>query len=249
LSGFFDAAHQSRWSIQLREQEGHGLQLPDYWLSRPADEPEPDVRASFDAIWRRAVGRGVSPVVDDALPAPKWQFLCHLADEYGLVLHGSGNPNIAVFEPRQADDLREFGNQNAVYAAGDGIWAMFFAVTNRQRVRSVANACVRLVDAAGHVSPPRYVFSISRSARSEEAWRPGTVYVLPGETFTLQPPLRFGEYEVQIPQLASPVPVRPLARVMVDPTDFPFLRQVRAHDDDRLEEYTRALETAAPWPD
>ena len=225
------------------------MQLPDYWLSRPADEPAPDVRAGFDAIWRRAVGTGGSPVVDDVLPAPKWQFLCHLGDEYGLVLHGSGNPNIAVFEPRQADDLREFGNQNAVYAAGDGIWAMFFAVTNRQRIRSVTNACVRLVDAARAREPTAVCVFDQSIGQAEEAWRPGTVYVLPGETFTLQPPLRFGEYEVQIPQLASLVPVRPLARVMVDPTDFPFLPQVRAHDDDRLEEYTRALETAAPWPD
>ena len=35
---------------------------------------------------------------------------------------------------------------------------------------------------------------------------------LPGDTFTPQSPLRFGEYEVRIPQLASLVPVRPLAR-------------------------------------
>ena len=224
------------------------MQLPDYWLPRPAEEPAPDVRAAFDDIWRRALGRGESPIVDDVLPAPKWQLLNYLADECGLVLHGSGNPNIDVFEPRQPEDLREFGNQKAVYAAGDGIWAMFFAVANRQRIRSVMNACARLVDAAGQVSAPRYVFSISRSARSDEAWRPGTVYVLPGETFKLQPPLPFGDYEVRIPQLASLVPVRPLARVMVEPTDFPFLPEVRAHDDDRLEEYTRALETAAPWP-
>lgn len=75
------------------------------------------------------------------------------------------------------------------------------------------------------------------------------MYVLPGDTFMLQPPLRFGEYEVRIPQLASPVPVRPLARVPVDPTDFPFLAQIRTHDDDRLAEYADALETGAPWPE
>jgi hypothetical protein len=31
------------------------------------------------------------------LPRP-----CHLADDRGLVLHGSGNPAIELFEPRQS---------------------------------------------------------------------------------------------------------------------------------------------------
>jgi hypothetical protein len=225
------------------------LELPDYWLPRPGDEPSPEVRAAFDAIWRRTLDKGRSPLLAEPLPAPKWQFLCHLADEHGLVLHGSGRPDIAVFEPRQPVDLREFGSRNAVYAAGDGLWAMFYAVANRGRIPTMTNACVRLVDPAGHASPPRYVFSISRSTAAEEAWRSGTVYILPGEPFELQPPLEFGQYEAHIPQLASPIAVHPLARVRVEPADFPFLAQVRVHDDDRLEEYTRALETGAPWPD
>ena len=225
------------------------IRLPDYWLSRPADDPAPDVRAAFDAVWQRALATGDSPSVDEVLPAPKWQFLCHLAEAHNLVLHGSGDPTISIFEPRQADDLSAFGAQRAVYAAADGIWAMFFAIADRRRIPSVTNACVRLADARGQVGPPLYVFSVSRSAHPHHPWRTGTVYVLPGDTFMLQPPLRFGEYEVRIPQLASPVPVRPLARVPVDPTDFPFLAQIRAHDDDRLAEYAHALETGAPWPE
>ena len=225
------------------------MELPDYWLSRPDDDPSPALRAAFDTVWERTLLRGSAPVVDEALPAPRWQFLCHLADVHGLVLHGSGDPDIGTFEPRQAIDLQAFGNQRAVYGAGDGIWAMFFAIADRDRIGSVTNACVRLADAAGRLSPPRYVFSVSRSALPERPWRSGTVYVLPGDTFELQPSLQFGEYEVRIPQLASLVPVRPLARVAVDPADFPFLDRVLAHDDDRLAEYAHALETGAPWPD
>lgn len=224
------------------------MELPDYWLSRPGVEPRPDERASFDRTWDRAIASGDRPLVEIE-PSLRWQFLCHLADARGFVLHGSGDPGIDVFEPRQAIDLSAFGNQKAVYAAGDGIWAMFFAIVDRDRVPSVTNACVRLADAAGNVSPPQYVFSISQSALPKRPWRSGMVYVLPGDSFTLQPPLRFGEFEVRIPQLASLVAVRPVARVAVEPADFPFLSEIRGHDDDRLAEYGRALETGAPWPE
>lgn len=225
------------------------MELPAYWLPSPADAPAPDIRAGFDALWKRALLDGECPLIDHDLGAPKWQFLTHLADVHGLVLHGSGDPTIRAFEPRKANDLQAFGNQRAVYAAGDGIWATFFAVADRDRIPSVTNACIRLADAAGRVSPPRYVFSISRSALPRHPWRAGTVYVLPGDTFMRQPPLRFGEYEVRVPQLASLVGVKPLARVAVEPADFPFLAQVRAHDDARLAEYASALETGAPWPE
>lgn len=61
--------------------------------------------------------------------------------------------NIHLFEPRQSIDLNEFGNQKAIYAASDGLWAMFFAVVDRDRVQSITNACVRLADETGTLLP------------------------------------------------------------------------------------------------
>lgn len=223
-------------------------ELPDYWLTRPGPDPGPELRAAFDRAWDEAIAAGGCPWIEPPEGA-RWQFLCHLADVCGLMLHGSANAEIDVFEPRQAIDLRAFGNQRAVYAAGDGIWAMFFAIADRERVGSVSNACVRLADATGALSPPRYLFSISRDALPMRPWRSGTVYVLPGDTFERQPPIPFGALEAHIPQLASVEAVRPLARVAVVPDDFPFLAQVRGHEDERLEEYTRAMETGGPWPE
>jgi hypothetical protein len=60
--------------------------------------------------------------------------------------------------------------------------------------------------------------------------------------------MAFGASEVHFAQLASQVPVMPLAKLPVTPTDFPFLRQIRGHDDQRLEEYATALQTGAAWP-
>jgi hypothetical protein len=56
-------------------------------------------------------------------------------------------------------------------------------------------------------------------------------------------------HQARVPQLASPVPVTPFARLRVAPRSFPFLDQIRGHDDERLADYARAVMAAASWPD
>ncbi len=226
------------------------MQLPDYWLTRPAPPPAAATRAAFDHLLAEAERRGPNTQLEYTLAAPKWQFLCHAADQHGLAMHGSGEPAIEVFEPRQANDLNEFGNRKAVYAAADGLWAMYFAIIDRDRYpMSLNNACIRLADAAGVMGEPLYVFSISQTALQHQPWRTGTVYLLPRATFETQPAFPFGPFQVHVPQLASLTPVTPLARLTVAPEDFPFLTQIRGHDDARFEEYAHALATAGPWPE
>jgi hypothetical protein len=184
------------------------------------------------------------------LSAPKWQFLCYLADQYQLAMHGSGNPAITRFEPRQANDISEFGNQKAVYAASDGIWAMFFAVVDRDHYpMSVSNACIQVVPAENATPIPYYFFSSSKNFLSQNPWREGTVYILPAQPFITQSPAYLEGVEIRIAQLASFVEVEPLARLVVTPEDFPFLAQIRGHDDARLAEYAEAMQTGAPLPD
>ena len=222
--------------------------LPDYWLTRPGLSFDEKTRTAFDELLNTTLSIGGCPTIQYTLPWPKWQFLCHLADHHNIAMHGSGNPDIALFEPRQSIDLHEFGNQKAVYAASDGLWAMFFAIVDRERVNSITNACVRLADESGTLHGPFYVFSVSQSALPRQPWRTGTVYLLPRDTFTLQAPIAFGSNQVHIAQLASFVHIEPLAKLTVTPADFPFLMQIRGHDDQRLQEYATALQTGAPWP-
>lgn len=224
------------------------MMLPDYWLIRPTVNFDEETQTAFDELLDATLSIGGCPTLEFNLPQSKWQFLCYCADHRDIALHGSGDPSIAFFEPRQSNDLNEFGNQKAVYAASDGIWAMFFAIVDRERVSSITNACVRLADPTGTLHGPFYVFSISRSALPNQPWRTGTVYLLPRSTFTTQPPIAFGSNEVHISQLASFVPVQPMAKLTITPDDFPFLRQIRGHDDQRLQDYATALQTGAPWP-
>ena len=226
------------------------MELPEYWMSRPAYQIEPSTQVAFDHLLATAQADGVGPFIEYTLAAPKWQFLCYVAEHKCIALHGSGNPGIAVFEPRQPVDLNEFGSQKAVYAAADGIWAMFFAIVDRERHSMILNnACIGLADASGQTSEPFYLFSIGQAALSRRPWREGVVYLLPRDTFVEQPPIPFGQFEVLAAQLASQVPVTPLARLEVDPEDFPFLAQIRGHDDARFQEYATAMQTGAPWPD
>ena len=224
------------------------MMLPDYWLTRPNMVFDERTKSAFDELLDSSLSIGGCPTIPFTLPWPKWQFLCYVADHHHLALHGSGNPDIAQFEPRQSNDLGEFGNQKAIYAASDGLWAMFFAVVDRDRVVSITNACVRLADQTGTLHGPYYVFSVSQSALPSQPWRTGTVYLLPRRTFISQPPVAFGSNEVHIAQLASFEPVQPLAKLTITPADFPFLTQIRGHDDQRLQDYATALQTGAPWP-
>jgi hypothetical protein len=224
------------------------MMLPNYLLTRPSILFDERTEMAFDELLRTTLSNGGCPAVPYTLPFPKWQFLCYIADHHDIALHGSGDPKIALFEPRQSNDLNEFGNQKAIYAASDGLWAMFFAIVDRERVGSITNACVQLTDQSGTLHGPYYVFSVSQSALAGQPWRTGTVYLLPRTTFISQSPMAFGSYQAHIAQLASFEPVSPLAKITVAPQDFPFLMQIRGHDDQRLQEYATALQTGAPWP-
>ena len=93
---------------------------------------------------------------------------------------------------------------------------------------------LRLADPGGALHGPYYVFSVSRSALPNRPWHSGTVYLLPRKSFVTQSPIPFGENQVHIAQLASFEPLEPLAKLTVAPEDFPFLAQIRGHDDERL---------------
>jgi hypothetical protein len=224
--------------------------LPDYWLQRPKININSKTRSDIDHLLESVkIAREITNI-NYSFPIPKWQFLCYLCDKNAIVLHGTGDPKIKVFEPRKSNDLNEFGAQTAVYAAGDGLWAMFFAILDRDHhSMATSNACIRLVNEAGITGEAHYVFAISHAALLQQPWRKGMVYLLPNETFINQPSLRFGQFTVQVPQLASLVPVKPFARLEVTPEDFPLLNDIRGLDDTRLSEYGQAMQDGAPWPE
>jgi hypothetical protein len=206
-------------------------------------------RYACDALLEAAVAQGSEQPFDYSLHLPKWQFLCYIAEQHNLALHGSGNHEIDCFEPRQSSDFAEFGAQQAVYAAADGIWPMYFAIVDRSKSPSIVNACIYLEEENGALSKPYYFFSISKQAVDRQPYHAGVVYLLPSGSFMRQPPFQAGAFRVHVAQLASPEEVVPLAKLVIEPADFPFIAQMHTHDDERLALYAEAMSQGLPWPE
>jgi hypothetical protein len=220
--------------------------LPHFVIPRPAMPGDAETLRTFDRLFDAAARAGGE--VDYVLELPRWQFICHIADTRPVVLHGSGNPDIARFEPRQPDDVTAFGNQRAVYAASDGLWPMYFAILDRDRnPMTLVNASFRFFEREGGVGAPHYFFSISAPALERRPFRRGTIYFLPRDTFRQQPPLEFGELRVAVDHWASPEAVDPICSIAVGPEDFPLLAEIRGHDDELTFERARANPDGFPW--
>ena len=226
--------------------------LPDYWIERPPIRTGRATEAAVDAFLQLADANGGRHLLDvDAFlretpGVVRWQFMCSVAARRRIAFHGTGDPRIESFEPREPVDFAPFGKQQAVFATSDPIWAMFYAIVDRGRHRlTLNNGCLVLED----TGDAYYYFSVSRQALPRRPWRAGYLYFLPADTFVEQPGDVYAGQQARVPQLASPVAVTPFARLRVAPRSFPFLGQIRGHDDERLADYARAVMAAEPWPD
>ena len=220
--------------------------MQPYWLSRPGPPPDPATRARFDAVLAAALAAGRGTAIDYRLAAPRWQFLCHAADGGQVVLHGSSDPDIDRFEPRQSNDIAEFGNRTAVYAAADGLWAMFFAILDRPRHRmALTNSCFRVLGENGSLSEPYYYFAVNAEVLEQGQFSPGTVYLLPAGRFEREPAYVEGGRRVLTAQAACLEPVEPLAKLAVEPADFPM--RIRGYDLDTHLARIEAEPEGFPW--
>jgi hypothetical protein len=153
------------------------------------------------------------------LPRDRLDFLRWLAAERDVVFHGSPRADLTELSTeRKSQDASEFGNQHAVYATTDPVWAIYFACLRRDNgFRGTRNAS--LGSAGGPLYPRSYFFVHNRGSQSSERFGPGSLYLLPPETFEAEAPMAG---VVDTAHLISRTPVSPFARVDVTPADFPF---------------------------
>ena len=205
------------------------MAIPEYWLVRPGFDVDPR-RLEFELALDDALREGVG----QAPGAPVWAWLTWLCEEQGFVAHGTGQADIALFEPRQSNDIGWFGNRKAVYASSDAVWAMFFAVMNRPTVpMRIVNSAISVWQ--GGKREHRYFFGASGAALARPgAFRNGWVYLLPDVGFEVEPADSSLGFVFESHHLACLESVRPAFRVPVSPTDFPYLDRIHAYDEDEL---------------
>ena len=214
----------------------------------PAPQPYQNLRAphleidaareqAFAALFQSILVCRDGGWIDYELAYPKHEFLRYVSNQQAVLFHGSNRSDIDEFQPRRLSyELRDRsgrGNYQAVYATHDGLWAMFFAIVDRARLTgSIRNGVTYYHNRAGEPIA-LYHFSINREQLDEQPWCTGALYFLPRDTF-FQVPLAG---EALSNEWASPVAVKPLARLRLEPEEFPFLHQIGGHDDQELQRF------------
>jgi hypothetical protein len=186
----------------------------------PPVAPDPDNEESLHRIATRFES-GDARAVRDA-PLAKVEFLRWLTERRDVLFHGSSRSDLDTLEPiRLSRDTTEFGNQQAVYATDDPVWAIYFAILRRDAPFGTRNGSMGL--AGPGVYPRWYNFSLLPPIDPKTRFGPGWLYVLPRGRFRPEPP-QLGVIDTA--QWVSPEPVRPVGRIDVEPADFPFLHAV-----------------------
>lgn len=137
------------------------------------------------------------------------------------MLHGSNNKVITEFEPRR-QTLYNGKYVDAVFATKDGYWPLFFATLDKNKIQgSFRNGCLQTSNGNKY-----YFFSITQETYFNNPWTNGMIYFLPDESFE-----KASNGIVSFDEWISKHPVKPIARLEVDPEDFYFFNRITNHKD------------------
>lgn len=160
-------------------------------------------------------------------PGEVMSYLRWLAVHRQVLFHGSQRDRISELRPdRESGDITSFGNQRAVFATDDAVWATWFAILARGSGFLSARNGVWSI--RGDREKRQYFFSVNSDQQDEELLTEGWLYVLPQVGFTAEPAIAG---LLQSGQWVNPDPVRPIARIAVTPTDFPLTNVIGRHSD------------------
>lgn len=190
----------------------------------PVDEHQ---RLTFDALFDSAKQSGLNTLIEYKLSFPKSDFLNYLCDWRGLVLHGSQQPDLDVLQPiRKSRDNHEFGNRKQVFGSPDAIWAMWFAILDKSKLHFTRNGCIRV-----GVGPKRvkyYHFELPKDVKKANPFTKGTIYIARAADFPDKRPYPLlDHFNAEIEEWGSTKSIVPLARIKVQPEEFPYLEQVQ----------------------
>lgn len=247
LAGQVQSVKAGEFEI-LRVEDGKLAEIPVVGrFPAPEMVMTPEKEQAFRALLETVLA-GQGDWIDYSLPYPKYEFVEYIKNQQIAIFHGTGDFEIEEFIPLRSStelyDTTGRGNKLAVYGTHEGLWAMFFAVVDRKNITgSIRNGVAYFYNQAGN-QLALYNFSINQDYLDKHPWRTGALYILPRAPFRR---LMLTQ-DAYANEWASEEKVRPYAKLMVKPEDWPFLDKVEGHDDGlliRVAEIGEAIKQAA----
>ena len=184
-----------------------------------------DKEKDFAKLWQEVItnkNKEELLAVNYDLPYPKEDLLTYLVTNKEVVLHGSDKKDIEILEPKQANDrAKEFGNKNGVYVVTDSVLPIFYAIQNREKISGLI---ISGVESDSDTKEKKYEFKMSKKVLDTKPWTNGMVYILDKNNFQ-QGVDDSGEL---IDEWVSEMPIKPLAKLEVQPEDFRFLNKIKS---------------------
>ena len=135
------------------------------------------------------------------------------------MLHGSTTTGLTELRTsRMSFDIAEYGDISGVYAEPDSVRPLYFATIDRSCMYMFSNAWFDRLDKQGNLTT-FYYLAIDSGSTWQDYRTSGSVYVIPGETFTWE---TAGAYDIWPGEWVSRVPVSTIAEVPVEPADLPL---------------------------
>ena len=161
------------------------------------------------------------------LSYPKSEFLNYICDWRGFVVHGSPLNDLAILQPiRKSSDKNEFGNRQQIFASPDAMWAMWFAILDKDKFNLTRNGSVRI--GHGNHRIKYYHFELPKENKESSPFAEGMLYIARARDFPDKRPYPMLDLlDAEIEEWGSTQPVTPLAKLRVSPRDFPYLDKVQ----------------------
>jgi|GEM_PF-3366572 len=195
--------------------------------------------ATCDSIYRRYVASGSGRLIPRHLfcDLPIWVFLEYLVDRCKVLLNGSPDGGRTELQAEPIS-LNLIGWERPMhYAYRSSTEAIFAAVLDTAMLKRLD--CPRKNSAvmSGADGKRRFYFGVDYRALPHGPWTTGTVYIYRAADFP---------EDLDEKPFLSFVPIRPLARVMVTPPDWPLLGRFAGLD--MAEINLRTLDTFEGYP-
>jgi len=209
--------------VSLRRLDREAAPAPGAGLESPMAETDPEEDEAFEHVWNFMAHPSHADEVDLG-GLSMVRFLSWLTGRKLAVFHGTNRIDGDRLEPAEWPHVNvgSVPTDRYVYGGSDAFCSMFFALMDEPAARTGSHGFDLFHNGQG-TTVRLYQFALASDALARRPFTAGALYLLPRETFS---PVRLYPGGPPTAEWFCPEPVRPLARLIVTPDDFPFLDRI-----------------------